>query len=84
MAPSQGAITVANDATLAANGPEISATRVPIRSSAIPPITVPMNLPIANAVTICAAPPADISNSRAITGIVGMIIAHAPDKKVPM
>ena len=31
---------------------------------------------------ICAAPPADTSNSRASTGMIGRIIAQAPDRKV--
>jgi hypothetical protein len=47
-----------------------------------PPIIVPINLPIANTVTICAAPPAVILKYWASTGIVGMIIDHAADRKV--
>jgi len=35
------------------------------------------------AVTICAAPPAETSNWRARTGMVGNIIAQAPEKNVP-
>jgi hypothetical protein len=44
---------------------------------------VPKNLPITVAVMICAAPPGEIPNSRPSTGIVGMIIAQAPDMNVP-
>src|SRR4030095_6742759 len=72
-----------NAATLATRGPPTRAIRVPMRSNTIPAITVPTNLPTANAVTICAAPPAETPNSRAKTGIVGMIIAQAPERKVP-
>jgi hypothetical protein len=38
---------------------------------------------MAKAVMICAALPADTSNWRANTGIVGLIIAQAPEKNVP-
>ena len=44
---------------------------------------VPKNLPAANAVTICAAPPALTSKVRANTGMIGNTIAHAPEKNVP-
>ena len=66
-----------------ASGPPTSATRAPIRSSMMPAAMVPKNLPMAVAVTICAAPPADTPNSRPSTGIVGIIIAHVPDINVP-
>ncbi len=78
-----GAHTTDNAARLATSGPPTRATRVPTRSRSTPAIIVPTNLPAANAVTICAAPPADTTNCWARTGIVGRIIAHAPEKNVP-
>ncbi|MBF8254986.1 MAG: hypothetical protein HW373_1681 [Deltaproteobacteria bacterium] len=78
-----GATAHSSAAPHATNGPPTNATRVPLRSSSIPATMVPKNLPITVAVTICAAPPAETPNSRPSTGIVGMIIAQAPDIKVP-
>ena len=78
-----GAHTTHKPARLATKGPPTRATRVPMRSSSTPAIIVPTNLPAANAVTIWAAPPADTPNCRAKTGIVGRIIAQAPEKNVP-
>ena len=78
-----GAQTTHNEAAPPINGPPTSATRVPMRSNNTPAITVPKNFPMAKAVMICAAPPAETPNWRASTGMVGIIIAHAPEKKVP-
>src|SRR5882724_1471254 len=83
IAINHGTQAAPNAATLATMGPPTSAIRVPMRSNTIPAITVPTNLPTANAVTICAAPPAETPNSRANTGMVGMMIAQAPERKVP-
>ncbi len=78
-----GAHTTHRPAKLATNGPPTRATRVPMRSRSTPAIIVPTNFPTANTVTIWAAPPAETPNCRASTGIVGRIIAQAPEKNVP-
>lgn len=84
IAVNHGTHAAPNAAPLAAMGPPTKANRVPMRSNTIPPIAVPTNLPRANAVTTCAAPPAETPNSRASTGMVGMMIAQAPERKVPV
>ena len=71
-----------NEASAATSAEPTKPKRVPLRSSNTPPSTVPAILPKAKPVITWAAPPADTPNSPASTGIVGIIIAQAPEKKV--
>jgi hypothetical protein len=48
----------------------------------MPLIGVPTNLPMARAVSNCAAVPGETLKEVLSTGIVGMIIAHPPLRRV--